>query len=212
MTIDVTPHAQPIVERPGFVAAAGWIGLLGTLAAAVLIVVADVVVPDHDWIADTISDLGAGRMRFVADIGLYCFAGALLACALGAAHAHLGGTGWSAGTVCLGLLALVVFMVGVRDEYGDGDDEGVVIHVYLVYALGALFAVAPWAMSAGAARESRAAALTCRAVTVLWVPLAPLFFFMPDGWDGLYERMLAAIAGAFVVAVAWVLVRRARRL
>ena len=212
MPLDVTPHAQPIVERPGFVAAAGWIGLLGTLTAAVLVVVADVVVPEHDWIADTISDLAAGRMRFLADIGLYAFAAALMACAVGSAHAHLGGWGWSFGVVCLAALSLVVFMVGVRDEYGDGDDEGVVIHVYLVYALGALFAAAPWAMSAGAVRESRAAALVCRAVTVLWVPLAPVFFFVPDGWDGLYERMLAVVAGAFVVAIAWVLVRRARRL
>ena len=100
--------------------------------------------------ADTISDLGAGRMEWIVDIALYFFAAGLVAMALAAAHAHLGGIAWSCGI--LGSWPSwppSSWFVGARNEYGDGDSEGVVIHAYLVYALGALVLGIPLAMAGG---------------------------------------------------------------
>jgi hypothetical protein len=51
--------------------------------------------------------------------------------------------------------------------------------------------------------------MVCKAVTLLWVPLAPVFFFMPDGLDGIYERGLGLVTFAFVVAIALTLRGRA---
>ena len=208
-TDDMTP---PAVERPDFLVAMGLIGILGCVVFAGAVVVGDLVVPDHDFVADTISDLGAGRYEFIADIGIYAFSAALVACALGASHAHLGGDRWSWAVGWLALLALIVFLVGARNEYGDGDDEGFVIHSYLVYALGAGFAAIPWMMSRGAGIMGRGWRVAMRWCAVLWAVAAPVFFVMPTGWDGLWERGLMAIAVAFTLTLAAMLLRRGRML
>ncbi|WP_146204872.1 hypothetical protein [Jannaschia seohaensis] len=109
---------------------------------------ADLVVPHPDAIADTISDLGAGRHEMIVDIGIYAYALSLIALAVGASHAHLGGLGWTLGIYGLILTGPIVFLVGARNEHGDGDHDGPVIQVYLVSALDLAFSVIPWAMSA----------------------------------------------------------------
>ena len=200
-TVTEAARASLRDERPNLLRGLGTIAILGCAVFSATILVADVVVPDHDWMADTISDLGAGPYEMIVDVGIYAYAAALIACAVGAAHAHLDGTRWSAAIYALILLGLIVFLVGARNEYGDAATGGPVIHVYLVYALGALFAFVPWAMSAGVAKVSPRLGRVCRLVSFVWIPLAPAFFFMPDGYDGLYERMLGVVTFAFVVTM-----------
>ena len=196
------PPAAPLPEHPHLLLGTAALAIGGCLVFALSILVADFVVPDHDWMADTISDLGAGRLEGIVDVGIYSFSAALIACAVGAAHAHLGGRGWTFGIYGLIATGLIVFLVGARNEYGDADHDGVVIHRYLVWALGALFAVLPWAMSEGVGRVSPRLRSLCRLVTVVWVPLAPLFFVVPTEIDGLYERLLGLVTFAFVGSVA----------
>lgn len=83
--------------------------IIGFVALASSILVADVVVPNHDWIADTISDLGASRYEYIVDIGIYAFSGSLIALALLSSHQHPGDWRWSSGFVGLALLGLIVF-------------------------------------------------------------------------------------------------------
>ena len=99
-------------------------------------------------------------------------------------------------------LALIVFLVGARNEYGDSDSEGVVIHVYLVYAIGLLMALIPWAMSKGARLVSDTYATVLIAISIVWTISAPVFFFLPNWIDGLYERYLGLIAFAAVITLA----------
>lgn len=212
MPAEMSAEVPGVKERPGLLIGLGWYAILGCAAFAVSILIADLVVPNHDWIADTISDLAAGRYRFIVDIGLYAFASALIGIALLAAHAHLGGWGWSTGMLAFALLGLIVFMVGARDEYGDGDREGIVIHVYLVYAIGLLVAVAPLAMARGASRAGVGHGRMLTAIALLWIPSAPLFFVMPDSIDGLYERYLGLLAMAAVVTLARLFIQRGHRL
>ena len=56
---------------------------------------------------------------------------------------------WSAAIAGLALPALFIFLIGARNEYGDNHDDGVVIHVYLVYALGLLMVDIPLLMARG---------------------------------------------------------------
>ena len=206
---DMTPPAK---ERPDFLVAMGLIGIVGCAVFVGAVVAGDLVVPNHDFVADTISDLGAGRYEFIADIGIYGFSAALVACAVGASHAHLGGDRWSWAVGGLAFLGLVVFLVGARNEYGDADEEGVVIHRYLVWTLGAGFAAVPWMMPRGAGIMGRGWRVGMRWCAVLWALAAPVFFFLPTGIDGLYERGLMLIAVAFTTILASLLLMRGRRL
>lgn len=197
-----------IEEKPALMSGLGWYAVAGCVIFAVTILIADFVVPDHDWMADTISDLGAGRYEFIVDIGIYAFSASLIAIALLAAHVHLGGRGWSVGVVGFAVFGLIVFLVGARNEYGDDDSDGVVIHTWLVYALGLLMAVLPWSMAVGAGREGRLYRPVLVGISILWTISAPFFFLMPDGFDGIYERYLGLMAGAAVITLASVFIRR----
>ena len=197
--------------QPTFLIALGWIGIAGCLAFAGAVVTADLIVPDQSWLSDTISDLGAGELEFIVDIGLYSFSAGLIACALGAAHVHLGGARWSWGLVGLAVLALTVFLVGARNEYGDGDEEGWVIHIYLVYGLGVLFAAVPMAMSFGARSAGIGYLRALRFGSVLWALAAPPFFFVPTSIDGAYERGLMLIAFITVITLSRLLITEGLR-
>lgn len=204
-----TPPGDPHQDA-GLIAVLAWYAIVGCALFALAVLIADFVVPGHDAVADTISDLGAGRYEFIVDIGLYAFSAALIAIALLAAHVHMDGWRWSAGVVGFALFGLIVFLVGARNEYGDSDNEGFVIHIYLVYAIGALMAGLPWAMAEGAGRIAPTYRRILIALSLIWALSAPFFFFMPDGYDGLYERYLGLIAMAAVVTLAWMFLQQRR--
>lgn len=201
-----------IEEHADFMMLLGYFAIIGCVIFIISILIADFVVPDHDWIADTISDLGAGRYEFIVDIGIYAFSASLISIALLSAHVHLGGRGWSVGIVGFALLGLIVFLVGARNEYGDNDNEGVVIHVYLVYAIGLLLALVTWTMAEGARRVSASYGRALIGISVLWAVSAPVFFFLPDGIDGIYERYLGLIAMAAVTVLAQLFIQRGKAL
>lgn len=184
---------------------AALIALAGTIALFLGNIVGSIVVPDHDWVADTVSDLAAGKYEIIQDVALYGFAAALIACAIAAAHLHLDGTRWNISIVCLALLAMCVVVIGARNEYGDNDSDGVVIHIYVVYVLGALFAVLFLAMARGLGGIAKIYGVISYCCAALWIVGAPIFFFMPTGYDGAYERGLGGIAMVWVVSFSWML-------
>lgn len=188
-----------------FCAIAGW---AGAAALVLAVLVAPWFVPDYDWIADTISDLGAGDNEWIVDVGLYGYAGALMVLGVGAAHMHPGGFGWTAGLLTLMVLGLLVTVIGARNEYGDGDSDGVVIHIYLVYGLGLGYALAPFAM---ASQVRGAMPWVFRGFGGAWILAAPVFFVLPTGVDGIFERVLGVIALGWTSCLALVAWRQAGR-
>ncbi len=208
--IDTTKAVIDHTERPYLLFFLGCLGLLGCMSLLAGTLIAPYFVPDHDVFADTISDLAAGENEIIMDIALYGFAAGLMAIALAASHAHLGGALWSAGTVFVAILAVLVIIIGARNEYGDGDNEGVVIHVYLVYGLGLFFLVAPLCLYPSLRPAYPHAANALLALAALWGLASPIFFFLPTGMDGLYERGLGVIACAMVVLLSLVFIARGR--
>jgi len=206
---DATGHSTD-AERPYLLMAFGALGILGCVSLVLGTVIAQMVVPGHDWIADTISDLGAGEWEIIMDLALYGFAAGLMATALAASHAHLGGVAWSMGVTGLAILAALVIVVGARNEYGDGDNEGIVIHIYLVYGIGLFFTVVPFCMAAGIGRDHGAARWLLILLGIAWVCAAPVFLFSPTSIDGLLERGLGLIACGIVVVLSWVFYTRGR--
>lgn len=194
---------EPKLNRSGLlIRVLSWYAVAGCAAFILSVFIADAVVPDHDWIADTISDLGAGEYEYIVDIGLYAFSASCISVALLAAHVHLGGGRWSIGVVGFAVLGLVVFLVGARNEYGDSDNEGIVIHTYLVYAIGVLMTALPLLTRAGAGRVSERHRRQFVAIAALWPVSAPVFFFLPTDVDGIYERYLGLIAIFYICIMA----------
>ncbi|MEQ8429785.1 MAG: DUF998 domain-containing protein [Roseovarius sp.] len=198
-------------QRPLLARALGVTGLLGCLAAIGGTLLAQAIVPQHDWVSETISDLAAGRHAVIMDVALYGFAAGIMATSLATARVHLGKLDWSAGAVALAVIAGLVIIVGARDEYGDGDSNGgaVVIHSYLVYALGLLFAYLPVGMYGGLNRAHPTAARTLAILGGGWVVLAPVFLLMSTGFDGVVERVLGLIACGMIAILSWVTMSRA---
>jgi hypothetical membrane protein len=207
-----TDHQMPakVVEQPYLLLGLSLLAVLGCVALAVSILIADFVVPDHDWIADTISDLGAGRYEFIVDIGLYTFSAALIGLAVCAAHVHLGAWDWSVGIIALIVFGLLVFLIGARNEYGDNDNDGWVIHVYLVYGVGVSMTTACFALARGAARASPRYRTLLVGTGILWVLSAPVFFFLPTDIDGIYERYLGAVACVLILTLAHLFYQRSK--
>jgi hypothetical protein len=168
------------------------------------------MVPDYNWMTDTISDLGAGRLELIMDFALYGFAAGLFATALAASHIHCGRMRWSTGILCLSILAALVVIIGARNEYGDGDSHGIVIHDYLVFLLGALFFLAPALMAWDIAKISKSAKWMLLALGGIWAVLAPVFFLVPTSIDGLLERMLGLVACGIVSTLCVVFINHAR--
>ncbi|MGR3542113.1 MAG: DUF998 domain-containing protein [Hasllibacter sp.] len=196
-------------DAGGLAHVAGLAGFVGIAAMTLGVAIGDVVVPENSFVADTISAMAAGNPYWwVVDAGIVSYGASLLLMALGCAAVHPGTHRWSAGCGMLAVLGVVIFMIGFRNEYGDGDSEtSEAHHMWFVYILGALFAAMPWLLARGAEALSAGAARGLRWGGALWIALAPWFFVMPDGYDGLYERGLGAVSFLIAGAIAWMLLR-----
>lgn len=191
----------------------GWVGLIGCAGVSLGNLLGILIYERHDWVADTISDLAAGRWGWIQDAGLVLFAFALAACGLGLHRWRLAPGRWRLTVIAaLALLTVDVLLIALHNEYGDRDSGKFVIHSYLSYALGALVAVAMLAATrplAAAGRNWRTFSLACG---VVWVLAAPVLFLVPTGWDGLYERALGLLLVAWVAGLSWLLIQRGRGL
>lgn len=196
---------------PHLLIGAGGIALFGSVCLLIGNIVGSIVVPNHDWVADTVSDLAAGRYEIIQDVALYGYAAALIACALGAAHFHAHSLRWNAGILSLAILAVCVVVIGARNEYGDNDNEGVVIHIYLVYALGLLFTVLFAAMGRDMGVVHAIYARISYGCAVAWGLGAPIFFMLPTSFDGAFERGLGIITMVWVCTFGCMLIQVARR-
>lgn len=196
--------ADPILLR---IAAA--LAFLGTFLLVATNIAGSLLVENYDWVSDTVSDLAAGRLEYIQDIGLYGYAAALIALSLAVAHVRMPGRRWTVAALSLGLLAILVTIIGARNEYGDGDSEGVEVHIYLVYALGVAFTVLFFAAAPGLDRIRSDLGTLSTACGVLWTVGAPIFFMVPTAYDGIWERGLGLITCLWVVAVGWALWRLA---
>lgn len=178
--------------RPELLVFCAIVALVTNLAPIVANVVATFVA-EHDFIADTISDLARGPHKWIMDLGFYLNAAGMMALAVATAHAHLGRVLWSLSILALSLLALVIVMLGLWDDFGQtAPDRDMSIHTRLTFALGPLYLLGPLLMIPGAQRENTAYRWLFLASAALWIALAAAFKLSPTGYDGLLERLAVA--------------------
>lgn len=210
MTDDHVAHPEiSAEERPELLVFCGVVGIFGNLAPLLAMAIA-VPVAQHDLIADTISDLGRGPHHWIMDSGFYMNAAGLLGLAIAAAHLHLGRVGWSLGIICLALLALIVTLVGIWDEFHTAGDNppGLSVHTRLTFALAPLYLAGPLLIATGAAQVNRAMVPAFVAASVLWAVFAVAFKLAPNGYDGLLEKIAVAATLLWTVPLSVLFLRR----
>ena len=190
----------------------GVIGLIGCAVVSMSHLLAMLLVPGHNFMRDTISDLAAGPYGWVQDIGLIIYAVSLIFCAIGLKAWNLDGDdfGWNLGLTLLVIVGLDVLVIAAYNEYGNRDPGGVVIHIYLVYILGFGFAATTWLIGRGLRHLRAWMYKVSVAIAIIWLCLAPPFLMLPTQWDGGYERLLAGILVGWSVGISWLLLQHGR--
>lgn len=193
--------------RPELLVIGGLVGLVGALAPNVLNLIA-ASIAEHDFVADTISDLGRGPHKWIMDLGFYLNAAGLIALALAAAHLHLGGWGWSVGILCLTLLALMTTLVGVWDDFGGRDLS---VHTALTYFLFPLYLIGPLAMRSSIAKISPRPATLFVIAAGAWTVLSIGFKLAPNSYDGIVEKIAVLATLFWIVPLSLVFLREGRQ-
>jgi peptidoglycan/LPS O-acetylase OafA/YrhL len=188
----------------------GALALFGCFALVASSIAGTVLLGPYSPVADTISDLAAGRYGWIQDTGLVLFALGMLACGVGLFCWPGRGRLWRPAAGLVVLLAVNVMVIATHNEYGDRDTEKYVIHMYAVIAFAVVFAFVPLLLAPGLRTLGRTWSRASIAAAVLWVLLSPAFFFIPTGWDGLYERMLGVIPIGWLVMISWLMLRHGR--
>ncbi|WP_424932028.1 DUF998 domain-containing protein [Amaricoccus macauensis] len=180
-------------ERPELLLFCGIVGFIGSLTPLVTLLVSWPIA-EHDFIADTVSDLARGPHKWIMDLGFYVSAAGLLGLAIGAAHVHLGRMAWSLGIFCLCFLALFVVLLGLWDEFHNVGDEatGMTVHTKLTFFLGPLYTAGPLLTAKGAAGISRTYGWLFVASAVIWLSFAAAFLMAPTAYDGIIEKIAIA--------------------
>lgn len=202
----------PSEARPELLLVCGIIALLGTVAP-ILAMTTGWLFTDHDFVADTISDLGRGPHKIIMDVGFYMNSAAILALAIAAAHLHLGRTRWSFGIFTLTLLALLTVMIGLWDAFGrtNAEGAGMAVHTWLTFGLGPLYLVGPVLMAPGVARLHRWMPWAFYASAALWIVFATAFKLSTDDIDGLIEKIALCATYGWTLPLTWLFLKHGRQ-
>jgi hypothetical protein len=208
----VTTQTFPSEPRPELLLVCGIVALLGNLAPILTMGIA-AGIAEHDFVADTISDLGRGPHKWIMDTGFYMNSAAILALAIAAAHLHLGRSGWSLGIFALALLALLTTVLGLWDAFHteEHDPPGMTVHTWLTFGLVPLYLAGPILMAPGAARLHGWMRPVFYGAAALWIVFAVAFKLVPTGIDGLMEKIAVAATYAWTLPMAWLFIEQGRR-
>jgi hypothetical protein len=179
---------------------------LALIAAALVLlsipadVISWILAPGYDPIGNTISDLAVGPASWLSDLGLWSFG---LGCMfLGVALGLLPGREAARELAAAGIFAVGYASAAIAPlrEYAGQANPGADVHQWCVYALGLLLPLSAFAGSRMEAFRDRGTRVAGLAIGVVWLVLAPIFLFVPTGFDGAVERGLA------LLMIAWALV------
>ncbi|QFU09969.1 hypothetical protein PARPLA_00468 [Rhodobacteraceae bacterium THAF1] len=200
-----------VQERPELLTFCGFAGLLGSIIPIIAIFYATQVT-QHDFIADTISDLARGEKKWIMDVAFYFNAAGMLGLAIASAHAHLGRAAWSMGILFLAFLALVVVLLGLWDEFGaTAEGDGMAVHTQLTFALGPLYLVGPLFMAQGVAGEHPHMRWMFIIAAIGWFVFAVAFKLVPTSIDGILEKIGIGATYLWTIPLSLLFLNRGRR-
>lgn len=197
-------------RQPRFAIVSGIIGITALVFTIVTDVIASLVVRQYSPISETISDLAAGQTSWILDLGLQIGGVGIVVCAIGLLFWQLDGWRWNVACTLLLLIGIDVIIIAQRDVYGDNEAWGTPIHIYLVLFLGLSVLIAAWLIARGLGFVDKRWEYGSRGMAIIWVVFGPLFFVVPDEWDGLYERVLALLLFVWLGSVLFLLIQKQR--
>ena len=186
------------------------LALFGCLAVALADVIAwAVIVEDYSPISETISALAVGPGSWLLDAGLWTFAAGCLALGAAMYRWRPGGLLWVLGSLAVMLLGPDIGVIALFNEYAGTANAGANVHLSAVYVLGALVALA--ALLVVPALKMLDDQLGRRSLWfgIAWLILSPIFFFVPDSWNGGYERALALMILSWIGGMATLTMKHA---
>ena len=177
--------------------------LFGCLAVVLADVIAwAVIVENYSPISETISALAVGPGSWLLDLGLWLLAGGCVALGIAMYRWRPDGSLWVFGSVAVMLLGPDIGVIALFNEYAGTRNAGANVHLNAVYVLGVLVALA--ALLVVPALKMLDDRLGRRSLWfgIAWVVLAPIFFIVPDSWNGAYERALALMLLSWITGLA----------
>ena len=176
-----------------------WLAFAGIAVVLLTHFVAVLVVDEHSFVADTISDLAIKEKAWIQDFGLdalalsyFCLGGLILMLrdAL-AKQSRL-----SPLLACVSFIAAGVLLIFIAEhnQYANRPGRGESIHIYLVTAFYLSNSLAMLLLCYSSIWTDSLA----RGLTWIFILGAPWFFFLPDHIDGLYEKAVAVFLLAYL--------------
>nr|WP_111300165.1 DUF998 domain-containing protein [Paracoccus saliphilus] len=194
-------------QHSSFAGRAGVAAILSCIVVAVADIIAWSLLVDHySPVRNTISALAVGPGSWLLDLGLWVFAVGCLSLGVGMLswdRAVL----WRVAAVLVMLLAPAIGTIALFNEYAGQRNLGADIHIKAVYTLGVLVALAALLAIRPLAVADRLLGRSVAVIALLWLVMAPLFFIIPDGWDGAYERGLALMLLTWVALLGTAIAR-----
>lgn len=185
---------------------------MAAIASCAIVALADIVawtllVGNYSPISETISALAVGDGSWLLDLGLWAFAFGCLALGYGMSRWYFRDRAWMIAAVAVMLLCPVIGTIAFFNEYAGQHNAGADIHLIAVYALGFLVAAAAFLMTPALKLFDERWSRQSLIFAIAWVILAPLFFVVPNAWNGGYERFLALMLLGWIVTTSSILVR-----
>ena len=188
--------SDPLIRRAATAA------ILSCVVVALTDIIAwALLVESYSPIRETISALAVGPGSWLLDIGLWIFAAGCVALAFAMFRWHLGARAWRLAAVAIMLLGPVIGVIALFNEYAGKHNAGANVHLAAVCALGLLVAAAALLVVPSLRLHDDRLARRGVIFAGAWVILAPLFFVIPDGWNGGYERLLALMLLGWVATI-----------
>lgn len=181
--------------------------MLGCLVMLTTSVIAPLLHPDMNFVTHTVSELAAGRLAWVQDLGLCALGFAMAAAGIALYRLHLGGFFWKGGSVVMVLVGAAICLLALYNEYGDDDLCLVTIHGELVWGIGIGLVVALLSLRNGLGRVRRSLAVLTLVVAVVLLLGGPYLPMVSTEWDGLYERVICVAVLLWLGTVSWMLAK-----
>lgn len=210
---NTSASAGSSIQRNTTAFAIGAFVWLAIIAVIIVDLVWGLTHDNYSYVTDTISDLAAGSNSMTMDVAMKVFSFAIMLLSFGLYHLgrehDVSSNRWLIGCAILVPLAIAIYFIASFDAYSnDTSSRALTIHRWLTYGLAAGFPLICFLMSRGIGKFSKAFARYSQIAGVLWIITAPIFMFLPTGYDGLYERMLAAQLLIWFGGAAWLLIRQ----
>lgn len=188
----------------------GFVGLFGCFSVVITDIIGAIVVDSYNPISQTISDLAINRKAWIQDVGLNLFAASFAAGGIGFLILNIGDWKWKAGSILLFVLAVDILMLSEFDQYANRDNFGSTVHLACVIILAAVFTLMPILTANGLSKVNRSWGYFNIITAFVWGIMSPVFFVVPNGWNGAYERLVSLIVIGWVARASMFLLHRGR--